>query len=94
MEVGQDAIVLRRFSDFGRTWDEMRIVHENGNDQIGNARPIVDQETGWIYGVTWSKGRNFSDMARKDDWYWYATGPAAGFKSRLESTRDGRILMR
>ena len=31
-------------------------------------------------GVTWSKRRNISSMARKDDWYWYATGPAAGIQ--------------
>ena len=31
-------------------------------------------------GVTWSKKRNISSMARRDDWYWYATGPAAGIQ--------------
>ena len=31
-------------------------------------------------GVTWSENRNISSMARREAWYWYATGPAAGIQ--------------
>ena len=42
-------------------------------------------------GVTWSRRRNISSMARRDDWYWYATGPAAGIRIRSGQYR-GRLV--
>ena len=42
-------------------------------------------------GVSWSRRRNISSMARRDDWYWYATGPAAGIRIRSGRCR-GRLV--
>ena len=42
-------------------------------------------------GVSWSQRRNISSMVREDDWYWYATGPAAGIRIRSGSYR-GRLV--
>ena len=43
-------------------------------------------------GVTWSKKRNISSMARRNDWYWYATGPAAGIQIQL-GKHKGRLVV-
>lgn len=109
-DFGDIDIVLRRSTDFGRTWGDIQMVHKFGDGQIGNPTPIIDRETGRIYllsctsvedemsiltgssyrevwfsysdddGVTWSKERNISSMARREGWYWYATGPAVGIQ--------------
>ena len=120
-DFGDIDIILRRSSDFGITWDDIRIVHKHGNGQIGNPCPIIDQDTGRIFllsctgvedettirtgsshreiwlsysdddGETWCPERNISPMARKDDWYWYATGPASGIQIQ-SGTHRGRLV--
>jgi len=121
-DFGDIDIVVRRSSDFGRTWSDIQMVHKFGDGQIGNPTPIIDQETGRIYllsctsveeelkilagssyrevwfsysdddGVTWSEERNISSMARREDWYWYATGPAVGIQ--IQSGKyQGRLVV-
>jgi len=42
-------IVLRRSSDSGNTWEDMKIVFADGEDTIGNPCPVVDRDTGTIW---------------------------------------------
>jgi len=45
-------LVLRRSFDHGRSWDKMRIIHEEGGDKkitIGNPCPVIDQTTGRVW---------------------------------------------
>lgn len=43
-------------------------------------------------GVSWSKRRNISSMVRRDNWYWYATGPGAGIQIQSGAYR-GRLVV-
>ena len=53
-------IVARRSSDNGKTWSDLILVQDDGNNQCGNPAPVVDQNTGRIYllscGSTGSEG--------------------------------------
>src|SRR5690348_12574068 len=45
---GNIDLVSRRSKDLGKTWEAMQLVYEEGGDSktvIGNACPVVDQET-------------------------------------------------
>ncbi|HOX27976.1 MAG TPA: sialidase family protein [bacterium] len=42
---GDIDIVVRRSFDGGATWDEKRIVYEDGAHTIGNPSPVVDRDT-------------------------------------------------
>lgn len=45
-------LLVKRSSDFGKTWSPQSIVHEEGGDAkitIGNPCPVIDQSTGFIW---------------------------------------------
>ncbi len=49
---GDIDLMLRRSSDSGRTWDQQRIVYEEGRTEkitIGNPCVVVDEETGVVW---------------------------------------------
>jgi sialidase-1 len=49
---GDIDLMLRRSSDGGQTWDQQRIVHEEGGTEkitIGNPCAVVDEETGVVW---------------------------------------------
>ena len=49
---GDIDLILKRSTDDGRTWSRPSIVYEEGGSQkvtIGNACPVVDQDTGTIW---------------------------------------------
>lgn len=41
-DFGDVDIVLRKSSDNGQTWSDLKVVGDNGELQIGNAAPVVD----------------------------------------------------
>jgi sialidase-1 len=45
---GDIDLVLRRSFDNGATWEDMRLVYEDGTHTIGNPSPVVDRDTGDI----------------------------------------------
>ena len=49
---GDIDLMLRRSSDAGRTWDQQRMIHEEGGTEkitIGNPCAVVDEETGIVW---------------------------------------------
>ena len=46
---GDIDLALRRSSDGGRSWSEMRIIADNGGHTIGNPCPVVDRSNGTIW---------------------------------------------
>ena len=64
--------------------DEMEILTGSSYREVWHS--VSDDD-----GVTWSGRRNISAMARRDGWYWYATGPAAGIQIRSGRCR-GRLV--
>lgn len=49
---GDIDLMLRRSTDAGQTWDQQRIVHEEGDTEkitIGNPCAVVDEETGSVW---------------------------------------------
>ncbi|MCA9213896.1 MAG: sulfatase-like hydrolase/transferase [Planctomycetales bacterium] len=45
-------LVAKRSTDYGKTWSDLQIIHEEGGNKevtIGNPCPVVDQETGIIW---------------------------------------------
>lgn len=49
---GDNDLVLRRSSDDGKTWLNLQLVHEEGDDAVitvGNPCPVIDPSTGRIF---------------------------------------------
>ena len=44
-------VVVRRSTDQGKTWSPLEVLFEDGNNVVGNACPVVDRETGFIWMV-------------------------------------------
>ena len=42
-------VVVRRSADQGKTWSPLEVLFEDGNNVIGNACPVVDETTGFIW---------------------------------------------
>jgi sialidase-1 len=42
-------IVVRRSRDKGKTWEKMEVLFTEGNHVFGNACPVVDESTGYIW---------------------------------------------
>ena len=47
--IGDIDIVLRRSEDNGRTWGELELVADDGEDTLGNPCPVIDRRTGKIW---------------------------------------------
>lgn len=54
-------IVLKRSTDNGKTWGNLILVQDDGNNQCGNPAPVVDLKTGRI--ILLSNGSNASEGA-------------------------------
>lgn len=56
---GDIDLVLKRSSDNGRSWSEMIMVWDDGDNTCGNPAPVIDQHTGAIHLLmTWNKGED------------------------------------
>ncbi len=54
---GDIDLVLKRSSDYGKTWSTLQVVWSDGENTCGNPAPVVDQSTGRIYLLmTWNLG--------------------------------------
>lgn len=48
-DTGDIDLVLRRSTDGGQTWGELKIICDDGPNTIGNPCPVVDRETGIVW---------------------------------------------
>ena len=48
-DIGNIDLVLRTSRDGGVTWDAMRVIHDDGENTIGNPCPILDRDTGVVW---------------------------------------------
>jgi sialidase-1 len=48
-DTGDIDIVLRRSFDNGKSWDDMRVILDDGIDTVGNPAPVLDRDTGKIW---------------------------------------------
>jgi len=56
-DTGDIDIVLKRSEDNGKTWSELKVVWDQGENVCGNPAPVVDKTTGTIYLLlTWNLG--------------------------------------
>lgn len=56
-DTGDIDLVLRRSNDGGKTWSDLILVWDDGDNVCGNPAPVVDQKTGRILLIsTWNKG--------------------------------------
>lgn len=73
---GNIDLVSRRSKDLGKTWEPMQLVYEEGGDSktvIGNACPVVDQETKTIWLPFCRDNRDVFVTFSKDDGQIWAT---------------------
>ena len=125
-DTGDIDLVVKSSADNGKTWSDIRIVYDAGNEVCGNPAPVVDTKTGEIYlvacynlgqdkerqiidgtsregrkvlffrstdhGRTWSNPRDITDMVKRTNWTWYATGPCHAIQLQ-EKTNKGRIVV-
>lgn len=62
-DAGHIGLVVRRSTDCGDSWSEIRTVWDDGANTFGNPAPVVDQETGRIWlPMTWNLG---TDLERE-----------------------------
>ncbi|MBX3415239.1 MAG: exo-alpha-sialidase [Pirellulales bacterium] len=46
---GDIDLVMRRSTDQGKTWSEMRVIADDGENTIGNPCPVLDRTTGILW---------------------------------------------
>ena len=46
---GDIDVVMKRSSDDGKTWSQLKVVADHGPDTIGNPTPLLDRKTGIIW---------------------------------------------
>lgn len=56
-DTGDIDLVMKRSEDSGKTWSELKIIWDNGENVCGNPAPVQDKTTGTIYLLsTWNLG--------------------------------------
>lgn len=56
-DTGDIDLVMRRSKDDGKTWSEVTVIWDDGNNTCGNPCPVLDEETGTIWMLlTWNSG--------------------------------------
>lgn len=56
---GDIDLVLRRSKDGGKTWSDLKVVWDDGQNTCGNPCPVVDRQTGRIIlPMTWNNGQD------------------------------------
>ncbi|SMP52036.1 sialidase-1 [Neorhodopirellula lusitana] len=46
---GDIDLVMRRSTDNGVTWNNLRVIQDDGKNQVGNPCPLVDRQSGRVY---------------------------------------------
>ena len=60
---GDIDIVIRRSEDNGKTWGDLIIIRDDGENVCGNPSPVLDKKTGNIFLLsTWNLGRDTESM--------------------------------
>lgn len=56
-DTGNIDLIMRRSEDDGKTWDEIQVVWDDGENTCGSPAPVVDLDTGtiWLF-LTWNAG--------------------------------------
>ena len=69
-DAGDIDLVMRRSTDHGRTWSDMRLVYEEGGSApitIGNPTPVVDRQTGTLHLLFSRNNQRLFVMTSRDD---------------------------
>jgi len=58
-DTGDIDLVMKRSEDQGRTWSELMVIRDDGENVCGNPAPVVDRTTGVVYLLsTWNLGED------------------------------------
>lgn len=58
-DTGDIDLVMKKSRDNGKTWSELKIIWEDGDNVCGNPAPVEDKITGTIYLLTtWNLGKD------------------------------------
>ena len=93
---GDIDLVMRRSTDHGRTWSDMRLVYEEGGaapTAIGNPTPVVDHATGTLHLLFSRNNQRLFVMTSRDDGVTFSgprdiTPAAKAVRLRLDSPRS------
>jgi sialidase-1 len=58
-DLGNNDLVMKRSTNGGKTWAPMQVIHDEGDETIGNPTAVVDRDSGVIWLVV---SRNASDV--------------------------------
>ncbi|MCA9007634.1 MAG: exo-alpha-sialidase [Planctomycetaceae bacterium] len=62
---GNIDLVLKRSQDKGKTWSELSVIWDDGENTCGNPCPVVDESTGRIWlPLTWNHGKDHAKQIR------------------------------
>lgn len=72
-DAGDINMVLKRSTDGGKTWSDLMVVWDDGENTCGNPVPIVDEETGTIHLLmSWNNTRAFVTHSTDEGLTWSA----------------------
>lgn len=58
-DTGDIDLVMKKSSDNGKTWSELKVLRDDGDNVCGNPAPVVDRISGTIYLLsTWNLGED------------------------------------
>jgi sialidase-1 len=58
-DTGDIDLVMKKSSDGGKTWSDLKVIWDDGDNVCGNPAPVVDRSTGIIYLLsTWNLGED------------------------------------
>ena len=56
-DAGDNAMLVKRSEDNGRSWSEQQVIWDDPGHTCGNPCPVVDRETGTVWlPMTWNRG--------------------------------------
>lgn len=87
-------IVARRSTDGGKTWGDLIIVQDDGNNQCGNPAPVVDRKSGRIFllscGSTASEGAVMDGKASREIYLQYSNNDGRTWSKRINISTQAK----
>jgi len=98
-DTGDIDLVMRKSTDNGKTWSDLKIIWDDGENVSGNPAPVVDEETGHIHLLTtWNNGNdkesdiiNETSIASRDIYHQVSTDEGENWSKPKNITKSVKL---